>query len=304
MPLQNNEVGKLVNKVGFEIDNKSWANLKKFNEKIKETKDLMKGLKGSVKLNAKVSETKKYFRSMQDAHVKAREAAVKKEQKMYEKFRDATSKEKLRDIKREQRERNKVENTIGSRMVRSRTVSEGLTKLKPEQKREFARLQAKLNDQLRKGAIDISNYRAKSEQLSTTYKRLNNQTRNLNQRFSSLRHNLIAGGIAYAGFQTAMGGEGFGQQFESLESTLFGATGSELEAMKELEFLKKTTQEWGVNTLDVAKGYTQILTVSQSTSLSMQEIHDLFTATTKAAAAFGMTASQSEGAIKAFVQIH
>ena len=246
MPLGNSsEVGKLVNTVGFEIDNKSWANLKQFNKKIRETKDLMRSLKGGIKLDAKVSQSRKYIRSMQDAHVKAREMAVKKEQKMQRTFQDAVSKEKLRDIKREQKQRAKVGEAISSRSVRSQTVFEGLKNLKPEQRRQFAKAQQKLNEALNTGSINMSVYRAKSEQLSTTYKRLNNQTRTLNQRFKSLRGNLIAGGAAYAGFSGALAGERIGQDFQSLEAILTAATGSESGAAKQMEFLTSTTQKWG-----------------------------------------------------------
>ena len=42
--------GKLVNKISFEIDKKSWDNLNKFSKKITDLKNQMKGLSSGIKV--------------------------------------------------------------------------------------------------------------------------------------------------------------------------------------------------------------------------------------------------------------
>lgn len=302
MTLQST-VGRLVNTVGFDIDTQSWNNLKKFNQKLEETKRLMGSLRGGVRLTTPVESSRRQIRQTQDAHIRAREATLRREAVMQRRFQDAVSQERLRDTRREVNARARIEDAVNARRTRTRTTAQGLTRLPVEQVRRYAREQSRLNQQLRDGSLSLTQYRANSDQLTTTFRRQNAAVRSLNQQFRNLRSSIIAGGAAYAGFRGATGGDSIGQQFESLESIMFGATGSKEAAGRELQFLSDTTQKWGVNTLAAGKGFAQILAASSNTKLELEDVHKLFTATTKASVGFGMSAEDTYGSMKAFVQI-
>lgn len=68
------ESGKLVHKIGFEIDNKSWRNLDNFQKRIGELKAQMKGLSGAVNLKVNATQFKqqaeKVAKIQQQAQIK------------------------------------------------------------------------------------------------------------------------------------------------------------------------------------------------------------------------------------------
>lgn len=160
-----------------------------------------------------------------------------------------------------------------------------------------------LRNEYRTTSMTSQQFKHQQRMLTQEFSRQARSVRDLNQRFLSLRHAMVGMGIAASSL--AAGGyiTNIGQQFDKVDVLLHAATGSAAGAAKEFQFLKDTTNKWGVTTLEAAKGYTQLRAATRGTKITLEDTRNLFEATTKASAAFGMSADDTYGAMRAFVQM-
>lgn len=274
--------GKVVNKVVWDIDKKSWDNLEKFENKLDSLKKKMSKMDGSTSPFSKLKPIKRsqtYSRKEQDARVTA--------------FRKNTE-----EVAKKQQ---KIQETIAVKMARAESSMLGVKhagKFRPELQSDLTRI----NELFRKGSVSVKEYNQQVDSTVKKYKVLSRETRTVGQKMRGLRRdvmNLTAAYTAFAGLQN-LAQTGF--KFEQTESMLEGVLGSTEAAAKEMQFLRKVSREMGTDLEQTAKGYAQLSSATKETSITQAQARELFVATSKSAAAFGLSSDEASGMMKALIQ--
>lgn len=92
-------------------------------------------------------------------------------------------------------------------------------------------------------------------------------------------------------------------QIEATANALSAAAGSAEEGAKQMEFLRETSDRIGINFLDNARSYTNFLAASNAVGFSVEGSQEAFTATASAARVLGLSAADTNGAMRAMTQI-
>jgi chromosome segregation ATPase len=90
---------------------------------------------------------------------------------------------------------------------------------------------------------------------------------------------------------------------DALNKSFIAITGSSHAAGMEMMFVTDTAKTLGLNLQTLEKSYKDILAASKGTSLEGEKVRDVFTAINKASAVLGLTADQTEGALRALSQM-
>jgi len=104
----------------------------------------------------------------------------------------------------------------------------------------------------------------------------------------------------------AFGGAGIFKtttQIEATSNALSAAAGSAEEGAKQMVFLRETSDRIGINFLDNARSYTNFLAASNAVGFSVEGSQEAFTATASAARVLGLSAADTNGAMRAMTQI-
>ncbi|MCP5009052.1 MAG: tape measure protein [Aestuariibacter sp.] len=126
------------------------------------------------------------------------------------------------------------------------------------------------------------------------------QSRSMSSAFSSLGTK-IAGVFGVAAVTRSF--VSINKQMEQLEKGLSVVAGSSSVAASEMEFLKRVTQELGVDILAAGDAYLQLSAAAKGTALEGQASRDIFEAVSRAMAKLGRPAEQVRGALYAIQQM-
>lgn len=293
------EVGEIVNKVGFEVDSKSWKNLEKFEKKISHVKNVMKGLKSNfnVKMDSRMSSMRSF----------------EQKQQRIEKMKDDSQRVRLREEAAAQkkliREKAKAEKDIASRKesvkakeIRASTVAEGFGKLDTAEVDRFKKAIAGLGAAYVATSMSTKEYNARTEQLTKQFRTQNKQVRNLKDRFISLRQSVILLTASYSAFQAGAVVTKLGQSFESLESKMRLATGSGEKAQDWMKFAREEALRLGHDLLNTSNQFSK-LGIAVRGTLDDAQAKELFTGLLEIGTVAGLTVDEMNRATNAIQQI-
>lgn len=94
-----------------------------------------------------------------------------------------------------------------------------------------------------------------------------------------------------------------GIAIERIERGLKAATGSSALAAEELKYVRSESQRLGLNLESTAKAFTSLSASAKGTSLAGQGVRDIFTAVSEASTVLGLSADDTQGAIRALGQM-
>ncbi len=128
-----------------------------------------------------------------------------------------------------------------------------------------------------------------------------NATKQMDRTFKALGVT-VAGVFSVQAFQaagTAIYQAGVkAQQLERAFKAISGAG-----AGQEMEFLRTTAAKLGLNFYELAEGYKGMAAAARGTAVEGQAVRDIFTATSEAATALGLSGEQTQGALLALSQM-
>lgn len=122
---------------------------------------------------------------------------------------------------------------------------------------------------------------------------------------SSLQRFLLNTSVALRGMAAAFG---FREILEAnlnlqrFENTLKAASGSQSAYVENLEFLKKTAQDVGINVGSVGNSFSRFTLAAKAAGFSTDEVHKAFEQLTGASRNFGLSADDTTGVIRALEQ--
>lgn len=122
----------------------------------------------------------------------------------------------------------------------------------------------------------------------------------LNKVNSVLTSGAFVGALGF--FTAGRGVMQTGQDFESLQATLIMTEGSMDAAGKKLQWLRKLSNQLGVDVKDAAEGFTR-LNVAGMDKIASKDLEDLYVGFSQYSVATGTTKFRQEKAINAFVQM-
>lgn len=91
--------------------------------------------------------------------------------------------------------------------------------------------------------------------------------------------------------------------FEKMQLGMEAATGSAEVAAEEYEFVRAAANRLGLNLESTASQYAKLLAASKGTALEGQQTRQIFLGITKASTALGLSAAETEGALRAVQQM-
>jgi len=93
------------------------------------------------------------------------------------------------------------------------------------------------------------------------------------------------------------------KKIDQSNRALKAITGTSLEYERAKTMLAVSAEEFGVNILDLTKSYVRFYAASKSSTLATRELDEIFNKMTKSASVLGLSASDTEGVLKALEQI-
>lgn len=271
---ENKVIGKVVTKATFDVDKKGLANLKKFRKKIEELGDI-----GKSPVRAQTKHIKEKVKRQTDAHIMAYKANARKVAK----------------------EQAKIDEQIAIKTKRAETSMAGV-KFAGRFGGDFSRDIQNLARQLKAGQISMAAYRAEMDATVKKYKVMSRSTRTVSQDLAKMRRMVVNLTAAYGAFTAVQSVAQTGFSFEQTESMLQGVLGDADKAAMEMQFLRGVSRQFGSDLQATAKGYATLSSAVSETNLGQQDARDLFNATSKAAAGFGLSADEASGIMKSLVQ--
>jgi len=90
---------------------------------------------------------------------------------------------------------------------------------------------------------------------------------------------------------------------DKIQAALLSVSTSAAASVTNFQFVRNEAMRLGIDLETAAKGYTQLLAASKETTLSTQDVQKLFSQTSEAVRALGLSAVDAEGIFRAFTQI-
>ena len=139
----------------------------------------------------------------------------------------------------------------------------------------------------------------KIDKAETAFKRLRGTAGRVHNSFSALR-TTVAGAIAALGVREVYQAT---RSWEGYFSALKAVTGSNVQAAREINFVRKEAERLGVGIHSLLPAYTKLSAAAKGTILEGQGTRDIFTSITEASKVFNLTADQTAGALTAVEQM-
>lgn len=275
------ESGKLVHKIGFDIDSKSWRNLKNFQNRISMLKQQMKGLNGAVDFKVNVSG----FRQQATKVAKIQAEATRKVQSNSSgKFvhgRDKTYSSWWEDALK----------------AKGKSSSSGADMAKREQR--ITNLRNRLDYQMKKGGVGIQSstafmnggfakaaegfrktgdISAFSQQVSLASRKMIDSAKSaktMGRSLHDMRGMIVAATAAYTAFSVVQNVASTGMQLESLKAGMKVFAGSDTKVRSEFDYIVAQSERMGVNFEAAASQYTKFNIVARN-KLSSEQRKEMF----------------------------
>jgi len=128
---------------------------------------------------------------------------------------------------------------------------------------------------------------------------LKRATDSLSSAYSDLRKSAVA----YGSYRIVKEIAQTGLEFDRMKRSLYAATGTMEGVTTEMQFLRDETDRIGISLLSTGKMYAQLTAASKGTTISQEEVREIFTSVAEASVVLGLSADDTKGAFRALVQV-
>lgn len=280
------ESGKLVNKVGFEIDSKSWKNLDKFQKRLTDMKKQMKGLSTSVNVRATVNQ----FKQVSDGIERVRRQTQKKTHGIGMEFglaggRDKTYagwwEDQLKAKERATRDataKAKRQAAMDDRIANARTRgigSLGRASVPFKSRQQWSSDFNKLEQSYRKGEISATRFNAKVSELNKNLLHQSKAAKTSGSSMNQLRRQMINLTAAYSAGAVLGNVFNTGKTLQSMEAGMKVFAKDEAGIRENMKFIADESDRLGINLMEAAQNYTKFAIVARN-KLSTTDTRALF----------------------------
>jgi hypothetical protein len=303
------ESGKLVHTIGFNIDSKSWRNLKNFQNRISMLKKQMKGLNGAVDFKVNASG----FRQQANKVAKIQAEATRKVQSSSgSKFahgRDKTYSSWWEDALKAKDKEAKVFDVMAKREQR---ITNLRNRLDYQMKKGGVGIQsstafmnggfAKAAEGFRKTG-DISAF---SQQVSLASRKMIDSAKSaktMGRSLHDMRGMMVAATAAYTAFSAIQSTALVGMNLESMKAGMKIFAGSDSAVSGEMEYIIGVSDRLGLSLMDAAEQYNKFSIVSKDKLTSSQR-KDLFEGFSEYATVLQTTPERYQRGMMALQQIN
>lgn len=161
---------------------------------------------------------------------------------------------------------------------------------------------AMLNQQLRNGSITTGIYNKQLNAMSREFRNAQQQGKGLNSTLHELRGSFVALTASYTLFAGGASVMRTGQMFQGIEASMSMTSDGAVEAGQKLEFLRNEAYRLGLDLKVAAQGFTQ-MNVAGKEILDNQQMQSLFTGFSEYATALGVDQFRYEKGILAIGQM-
>lgn len=169
------------------------------------------------------------------------------------------------------------------------------------------------NELLIRVRADIRQAQAELQRLVRQIERSGRQSQQAARKTRDFSGAILGAHRAVLSFKTALAGIGLGLflrdvtraglSMERIMNGLRAATGSAEAAAREFEFVSSEAERLGLDLETAAQQFAQLAASARGTSLEGQGVRDIFSAIAEAATVLGLSAQDTEGALRAVQQI-
>jgi len=145
----------------------------------------------------------------------------------------------------------------------------------------------------------VSKYEKDTKKATRATDKMSKSSKRLTRTFSFLGVGL--GGLTFGSLARQIGTAT--TQLNNIEATMRVAAGSSEAAAEQLAFIREESERLGLFLPAVAKQMAQFSAAARGTSITGQELKTIFTGISEASRAMGLTAPETEGAMKALQQM-
>ena len=145
----------------------------------------------------------------------------------------------------------------------------------------------------------VGQYETQTKQAEKATDKMTKSSRKLTRMFGLLSAGL--GGLTFAGLARQVGQAT--TQLNNIEATMRVAAGSSRAAGEQIAFIREESERLGLFFPAVAKQMAQFSAAARGTSITGEELKTIFTGISEASRAMGLTAPETEGAMKALQQM-
>lgn len=197
----------------------------------------------------------------------------------------------------------------GAKAIRNSTTKLGAAfdnlGVKPLQQidREVQRLQASYDRLVRSGTVGSADLARAQTALRQRIAEARGETVKEDTAFQGLVRRAAQLLTITAGFRAIKGAVSTGLDFDRVNLALESVFGTSERAAQEFEFVRKLSNELGLNLLQTAHDYGQLAAATKGTGSEGEITRKIFTAVAKAAAALGLSADDTSGALLAVEQM-
>jgi tape measure domain-containing protein len=148
-------------------------------------------------------------------------------------------------------------------------------------------------------ANDLDKVKDSAESAESSSNKLERSTNNLANAYKALRKSAEA----YASYKIVNEITQTGLEFDRMERALYAATGSMQSASEEMQFLRAETNRVGISLLGTGRAYAQLSAAAKGTTITQQEIREIFSSVAEASVVLGLSADDTKGAFRALTQV-
>lgn len=282
--------GNVVNKISFEIDRRSWANLDKFQKRIADVKKQLSGLSGNIKVNAVVSKFDRVQKAVGANGLRNQQKDYNAHIALYQKHKNKMSEINAMNQRRVDNARN---------MMSSRLSTAGASdKVKTTAFNRFDTF----SQQMLTGKMTATEFSRAVNQSTSSLLRQSSASKNAQMSMRGLRSELIQATAAYSAFAVGANVFGTGKELQSLEAgmLIFAKDGAGVK--REMDWLISKSQELGTNFMVAAQEYTKFSIVAKN-KMSDPEAKRLFVAYSELATVQQMDPTRFHRGMNALVQM-
>jgi tape measure domain-containing protein len=145
----------------------------------------------------------------------------------------------------------------------------------------------------------VSKYEKETKQATRSTNKMSKASRSLTRTLGFLGVGL--GGLTFVGIARSI--EQATTQLNNIEATMQVAAGSSQAAGEQIAFIREESERLGLFFPTVAKQMAQFSAAARSSSITGDELKMIFTGISEASRAMGLTAPETEGAMKALQQM-
>lgn len=279
------ESGKLVHKIGFDIDNKSWQNFNKFQKRITQLKAQMQGLNGAINLKVNVSQFKQQAEKV--AKIKADAEARVAKQSTPKMSQDVMGKRNQRIENLEARLRYQMNKAGVDQKAQKAFFDTGFSR------------QAGIFQQ----TGDISNFTSKVGLASRALIDQSRSAKTAARQMHDLRSTMIAATQAYTAFSALQNVAMTGMKIESMQAGMKLFAGGDAGIKAEMEYIEGVSKRLGLNFMEAAEQYNKFSIVSRN-KLNVGDRKALFEGFSEFATVLQVTPERFQRSMMAIQQIN